>query len=127
LAVSVLFVDDDPDLRDAVGDTLGLMGDDVSCVLASSLNELEARPGPALACSLAILDVNLGPGRPGGVEVARWLESRAFHGAIVFLTGHGQSDPRVALAASVANVEVLSKPISAERLATLVDEARVRP
>jgi DNA-binding NtrC family response regulator len=126
MGVSVLFVDDDLDLRDAMRDIFDYLGG-VPCVLAASLGELQAQPSAALECRLAIVDINLGDGQPSGVDVVQWLRGHGFRGKIVFLTGHGQGDPHLATAANVADTKILSKPLAADDLARLLDDARGRP
>jgi DNA-binding response OmpR family regulator len=125
MAPEVLIVDDDLDLREALGEMFAHLGG-VPCVLAGSLGDLEHDrvPGSTNDCHLAIVDINLGPGQPTGVEVVRWLRSHAFRGKIVFLTGHGLGDPRVMAAAELADTEILSKPIGSEVLSRLIDHLR---
>ena len=118
-----MIVDDDRDLREALRDILGYLNVE-SCTLAASLGEVERAEDAVLGCGLALLDVNLGPGQPTGVEVARWLQGRSFPGKIVFLTGHGHGDPRLMGAAELAGTRLLSKPINAKVLMGLVEEAR---
>jgi FixJ family two-component response regulator len=123
MGLAVLIVDDDRDLRESMRDIMGLLGVD-SCVLAASLAEVERAADQVLGCGLAIVDINLGPGQPTGVEVVHWLQHRSFLGKIVFLTGHGQGDPRVRAAAELAGTRLLTKPINAKVLTQLVEEAR---
>jgi DNA-binding response OmpR family regulator len=119
---SVLIVDDDAELRDTISDVLAAAGV-ARRVLAPSLGEVERQADAALASRLAILDVNLGEGQPTGVEVSRWLRERGFRGAIVFLTGHAATDPRVIAAAAVPNTRIVVKPISFAGLIALVKAA----
>lgn len=118
-----MIVDDDRDLRESIRDIMGHLGVE-SCVLAASLGEVEREQAAVLGCGLAIVDINLGPGQPTGVEVVHWLQGRSFPGKIVFLTGHGHGDPRVRAAAELAGTKLLSKPINAKVLMQLVEEAR---
>lgn len=118
----MLFVDDDVDLRELVHDAVTRLGVD-DCVLAASLAEVEAQRARVLACSLAVLDINLGWHDPSGVEVYAWLRQQGFAGKIVFLTGHGDDDPRVREAARIGSVPILLKPIGLGVLATCVSEA----
>jgi DNA-binding response OmpR family regulator len=117
---SVLIIDDDEDLRYSVSDVLAAAGVRRR-VLAASLGEVQQKAEVALACDLAILDVNLGEGEPTGVDVSLWLRQQGFGGAIVFLTGHAASDPRVVAAAAVPNTRIVAKPFS---FAGLVELAR---
>lgn len=118
----VLFLDDDEDLREAMRELLGLLGHDV--LAAGSVDELADLGAGVFTCALAILDLNLGSGRPTGVDARRWLCSRGFTGGIVFLTGHGRSyavmtDPLCAGGAP----RVFEKPMSVGRLQALLAEA----
>ena len=116
----ILLLDDDDDLRDALGDLLALFG--VGCLPLPSLAALMAAELEVLSCRLAILDVNLGDGQPSGVDAYEWLRARAFAGRIVFLTGHAASHPVVANAASLG-VRVLAKPVESAELRALVGQA----
>jgi DNA-binding NtrC family response regulator len=120
---AVLFVDDDDDLREVMWDILRDAGVK-NVVAAASLGEVQARRDEALACELAILDINLGIGQPTGVNVYEWLESEGFAGTIVFLTGHAATDPRVQQAASVAGSVIASKPITVAAVRQLIGGSR---
>src|SRR5688572_10733834 len=109
---TVLIVDDDEDLREVLSQLLLVEGVRC-CVAAASLAEVQANGERALAAALAILDVNLGDEQPSGVEVCRWLRDNGFAAPIVFLTGHGATEPRVVEASKVPRTRVLEKPISA--------------
>jgi DNA-binding NtrC family response regulator len=124
--LAVLFVDDDADLRELVCVALASLGLS-RCTLASSLADVEAHATDALACSLAIVDINLGYGAPSGLDVYRWLKRARFRGRMVFLTGHGADDPQVMEASQLGSVEILSKPIGIDRLAMLALEASRAP
>jgi FixJ family two-component response regulator len=117
----ILFVDDDRDLCDTIRDTLGYLGI-AGCVLAQSLEDLQAQRANALTCRLAIVDINLGLDVPTGVDVYDWLRREGFKGEIVFLTGHGNDDPRVVAAAQRSGARILSKPIDFGALAELVGQ-----
>jgi DNA-binding response OmpR family regulator len=119
---SVLIVDDDEDLRDSVSDVLATAGVRRR-VLAASLLEVQRQGDAALHSQLAILDVNLGEAQPTGVDVSRWLRDNGFGGAIVFLTGHAATDPRVVAAANVPNTRIVPKPCSLNGLVALVQVA----
>jgi DNA-binding response OmpR family regulator len=114
----VLLLDDDDDLREAIGDLLGLFG--ARCLALPSVAELNAAAASALRCRLAILDVNLGDGQPSGVDAYEWLRAHDFRGRIVFLTGHAATHPAVARAAGLG-VRVLAKPIESSELRALVE------
>jgi DNA-binding response OmpR family regulator len=117
-----LFVDDDADLRALVRDVAATLGIG-QCVLAGSLGEVEEQRTEVLACSLAILDINLGWASASGVEVYNWLRQEQFAGQVVFLTGHGEDDPRVRDAARIGGARILVKPITLDVLASLASKA----
>jgi DNA-binding response OmpR family regulator len=112
---SVLVVDDDEDLREILSD-LFVTTAGSGVVTARSLAEVQRHAARALACDVALLDVNLGEGEPTGVEVCGWLRAHGFSGEVIFLTGHANSDPRVIEASRTAHAKLLSKPISVDAL-----------
>jgi FixJ family two-component response regulator len=116
---SVLVLDDDVDLRTVLCELL--VSHEAKCVQAGSLDEVIALGAQALACNLAILDVNLGPAQPSGVDVYRWLRDNAFGGTMVFLTGHVHSFPGVAEARAIG-VKVFEKPVAVEPILDLLRE-----
>lgn len=120
---SVLFVDDDDDLREAMRDILERLSV-AGVVAACSLQDVEGKRDEALACDLAILDINLGTGEPTGVAICEWLRREGFTGRIVFLTGHASNDARVREAAGVAHSQIMTKPLSVSALRELLDAAR---
>lgn len=112
---TVLVVDDDDDLRAAMQEVLHRLGVR-RLIEAGSLRDIEDQREEALACQLALIDINLGYGEPTGIDVFEWLERQGFAGRVVFLTGHGSQDPRVQRAASFAGSQVASKPLSTAKL-----------
>lgn len=111
MAKHVLFLDDDGDLRDVVVELTRAM--DVDCEAVSSVAELQAAVTRSReAFDLAILDINLGPGQPSGVDAYRWLLQQGFAGRIAFLTGHAKSHPLVAEALRVGDAAVHEKPMT---------------
>lgn len=116
----MLFVDDDPDLRELMEISLGRIGIR-HVVTAGSLSQVEQQREAVLACRLAILDINLGADEPSGVHVHEWLGHEQFAGKIVFLTGHAANDPQVQQAASLAGAQIAAKPLTFPELARLVE------
>ena len=90
---------------------------------ALGMADVERLNGGLSHCGLAIIDVNLGAGRPNGLDVLRWLRVHRFGGRIVFMTGHASQFPLVA-EARATGVEVLSKPMTLEQLRAVLDGAR---
>jgi FixJ family two-component response regulator len=120
MVVAVFFLEDNEDLRATVADLLSLFGREV--VLAKSYAEMVEKGDRVLGCGLAILDINLGPDSPSGIEAYRWLRNKGFAGRIVFLTGHARSHPEVAEAHQIGEALVLEKPIALQRLKRLLEE-----
>lgn len=115
----MLFVDDDGDLRAVLGEVLArICGREL--LAAESYDDLLELGERALSCCLAILDINLGAGRPSGIDAYEWLASRGFRGRVAFLTGHGRSHPLVERAFHLRAAVVYQKPISLETLCSLV-------
>ena len=112
---TVLLVDDDEDLRAAMHEVLQELGVR-QLVEAGSLRDVKNHRDDALACQLALVDINLGYGEPTGIDVFEWCEREGFAGRVVFVTGHGSQDPRVQQAASLAGAEIVSKPLSMDKL-----------
>lgn len=111
----VLLLDDDPDLRSAVCDFVELTSDR-QCLAVGSFDELVAAEKDVLACSVALLDVNLGSGKPTGIDAYRWLVSHGFPGRLYFFTGHARVHPLLAEIEKLGAVEVLPKPLDTARL-----------
>jgi DNA-binding NtrC family response regulator len=122
VTTSILICEDDTELAQLMGEFLS-DSCAASCVITHSLDEVIEHRAEALACALAILDVNLGRGRPSGVDVHAWLVREGYRGRTIFLTGHGAGHPLVAAAARTTGASVVSKPIAAETLAELAREA----
>ena len=118
----VLVLEDDADLRELLGELFVDAGA-ASCVLASSLEELERKAPEALGCDVAVLDVNLGASQPSGVDAYGWLRGHGFSGEVVFLTGHARSHPLVADAGE-RHTRILQKPLAPRELQRIVTEHR---
>ncbi len=116
----ILICDDDEDVAEVLGDFFQDNGFD--CVITHSFDEVVARGRDALACGLAILDVNLGSGRPSGTDVFRWLQRERFGGRIVFLTGHAGTSS-ILNGARTLGVPILGKPVAAEALLALAERS----
>ena len=115
----VLLLDDDDDMLSTMSDLVQLLTNR-PCVTAHSLAELIARRDDALHCSDAILDINLGPAQPSGLEAFAWLKENRFVGNVIFLTGHARSHPLVARAGALDGVQVYQKPIETDELCRLL-------
>ncbi len=115
----VIFLDDDPDLRDVFTELMKNLGIAVETVASvPELEEVMSRPDGAF--DLAILDINLGPGAPSGIDAYRWLKEHRFTGRMVFLTGHARSHPLVSQALQLGDASVYDKPISVAELRAIM-------
>jgi FixJ family two-component response regulator len=116
----VLIVDDDLDLRHALADLVEAVNGR-RVIGVADLDELVALGPRALACGLVIIDVNLGPGVPSGLDALAWLQKQGYRGNMVFLTGHGRSDPQVQEAQRLGGIPVLTKPLGVEAILSLIE------
>jgi FixJ family two-component response regulator len=99
-----MIVDDDPAVRDALGNLLRSVGLDVR--LFASAPELLKSERPDVPSCL-VLDVRL-PGR-SGLEFQRELAAANIHVPIIFITGHGDI-PMSVKAMKDGAIEFLTKP-----------------
>ena len=117
----VLFLDDDDDLRATFIDLVRTIFAR-ECHGIASHRELIALGERAIHCGVAILDINLGPEVPSGLDAYGWLRKHGFVGRIVFLTGHAASHPLVMEARRLGDAEVVSKPVSLVALTSLLED-----
>jgi FixJ family two-component response regulator len=116
---SVFVVDDDEDVCAAIADLIANMSQQ-PCLRLGGLAELVKLGARALACELAIIDINLGAGAPTGIDVYDWLRGHGFRGRIVFLTGHAHGHPLVKRACALGHAQVVQKPIEVDELRAIV-------
>ena len=119
----VLYVEDNDDLRELVVELVTVVLKR-RCVGVGSYEELAALGKEALQCSVAILDINLGPGRRSGIDAYAWLRDHGYQGRIVFLTGHASTHPLVVEAQRIGDAEIFSKPIEPDRLRSIIEGER---
>lgn len=120
-ASDVLFLDDDDDLRATFTDLVRTVFAR-ECHGIGSHRDLIALGERALRCGVAILDINLGPQAPSGIDAYGWLRTHGFDGRIVFLTGHAASHPLVVEASRLGDAEVVGKPVSLDALESLLED-----
>ncbi len=119
MALEVLVVDDEADIRDLVS---GVLEDEGYAVrsAADSSGALEAvedrRP------SMVLLDVWLQGSRLDGIELLQEIKRRDPTIPVLMISGHGNLDTAVAAVREGA-VDFIEKPFEAERLIYLVDRA----
>jgi len=119
----VLYVEDNDDLRELVVELVTFVLNH-RCVGVGSYDELVALGQQALGCSVAILDINLGPNRRSGIDAYAWLRDKGYTGPIVFLTGHASTHPLVVEAQRIGDAQTFSKPIDADRLRSIIERER---
>src|SRR5262245_10728189 len=117
----VLFLDDDDDLRATFTELVRTVFER-ECHGLASHRDLIALGPRALHCGVAILDINLGPRVPNGIDSYGRLREHGFGGRIVFLTGHAASHPLVVEARQIGDAEVVSKPVNLVMLTSLLDD-----
>ncbi|MBP2233670.1 FixJ family two-component response regulator [Sinorhizobium kostiense] len=104
MAATVIVIDDDPALRDALGSLLRSVGFEVR--LLASVDDF-FRSGRPQGPSCLVLDVRL-PGK-SGLEFQRELSRANIQLPIVFITGHGDI-PMTVQAMKEGAIEFLTKP-----------------
>jgi FixJ family two-component response regulator len=119
----VLFLDDDDDLRATFIELVRTIFAR-ECHGIGSHRDLIALGERALHCGVAILDINLGPEAPSGLDAYGWLRKHGFDGRIVFLTGHAASHPLVVEASRLGDAEIVGKPVSLDTLTTMLEDRR---
>lgn len=119
----VLFLDDSDELREIVVEMVATISGR-PCLGLRSVFELQQNRDIVLGCELAILDINLGPDEPSGLDAHGWLVAERFKGRIVFLTGHGKSDVLVERAYRLHNARVFQKPLDFGALEALLGDQR---
>jgi FixJ family two-component response regulator len=127
-AVTAALLDDDADLLEALADLLQTRN--CRCILARSVDELKALAPEVLLAEVAVLDINLGPGKPTGLDAYDWLVSQGYPGRLLFLTGHAHAHPLVARAEKLRRAAVLDKPMDGglllERILGIGEAAEAR-
>ena len=126
--MTAALLDDDADLLEALADLLQTRA--CRCILARSVEELKAQAPEVLQADVAVLDINLGPGKPTGIDAYEWLLSQGFRGRLLFLTGHAHAHPLVARAEKLRRAAVLDKPMDGglllERILGIGEAAEAR-
>ena len=87
----------------------------------ASYKELVALGNKVLACDAAVLDINLGPSQPSGIDAYEWLRNQGYTGRIVFLTGHASTHPLVIQAQTIGDAEIFSKPIDPDHIRSIIE------
>jgi FixJ family two-component response regulator len=117
---TVLVVDDDPQMRDSIGELLRSLGMDRR-LFASVSDFLKSDKPDGPTC--LVLDVRL-PGR-SGLEFQRDLAAANRDVPIIFITGHGDI-PMTVQAMKGGAIEFLTKPFRAQDLLDAVEVGLAR-
>ena len=114
---TVLVVDDDPSVREALSDLFQSVG--LSVQVFASVQEFVKKGRPEGPCCL-VLDVRL-PGK-SGLDFQHELNAADARVPIIFLTGHGDI-PMSVRAMKAGAVEFLTKPIRPQELLDAIHRA----
>jgi|SRR5262245_7879150 len=116
----IVFLDDNEDLRELIR---GLLESElkVECACFGSLMEFEKHSRDVLGAKVAILDINLGPNAPSGVDAFNWLMDHGFQGKVLFFTGHARSYLEELTERN--RTEILEKPCDPAELISMVGRA----
>ena len=119
---SILFLDDSEDLQILMKHFIERTCD-CKLLAASSLSELKDLGSEALNCKMALLDINLGPDKPSGIDGYHWLHDQGFRSPIYFFTGHAPRFPLVQEAERLSKAKVLTKPVDPKVLKQLIRDS----
>ena len=119
MALDILIVDDEQDIRDLVSGVLDDEGYDTRTAATAdeALHALDGR-----LPSLILLDVWLRGSSMDGIELLKAIKARDPHIPVIVFSGHGNIDTAVA-AISQGAVDFIEKPFEAEKLLHLVSKA----
>src|SRR5262245_24527111 len=119
MTAKVLLLEDDQDQLEMLALAVSALCG-CEAVQARSYGDLIRAGDRALGCSVALLDVNLGPQQPSGLDAYQWLRQHQYRGRVYFLTGHARSHPLVAQTVAMGEAQLVEKPIGADVLCALV-------
>src|SRR4051812_13816185 len=119
MAVEVLVVDDEADIRELVS---GVLEDEGYAVRSAADSGAALEAVEARRPSMVLLDVWLQGSRLDGIELLQEIKRRDPTIPVLMISGHGNLDTAVAAVREGA-VDFIEKPFEAERLIYLVDRA----
>jgi two-component system, NtrC family, nitrogen regulation response regulator NtrX len=119
MALDILIVDDEQDIRDLVA---GVLSDDGYGTRTAATSDAALAALDERLPSLILLDVWLRGSAMDGLELLKAIKKRDKHIPVIVFSGHGNIDTAVAAIASGA-VDFLEKPFEAEKLLHLVSKA----
>lgn len=119
MAFDILIVDDEPDIRFLVSETLSDEG--YSCRQAAdgggAVDEIEER-----LPNLVILDIWLEGSELDGLQVLEWIKRSHPELPVIMISGHGTIETAVS-AMKTGAYDFIEKPFKADRLLLMVDRA----
>lgn len=114
----ILIVDDEPDIRELIGEILADEGHDVALVAdAAAAREARVHQAP----DLILLDVWM-PGTDGISLLREWREADALACPVVMISGHGSVETAVE-ATRLGAFDFIEKPVSMAKLMVTVGNA----
>src|SRR5262245_52889831 len=120
-SAKIVFLDDSEELRELMPILRGTSCGE-PCRWFGRVVELKQRREEVLGAKVAILDINLGPHVPDGIDAFNWLRAHGFKGKVLFFTGHARDGLQRALTER-NGVEILEKPLHPEKLLSVVSLA----
>ncbi len=117
-AARILIVDDEPDIRELIGDILADEGHEVvSAADAASAREMRSQNAP----DLILLDVWM-PDTDGVSLLREWRDSGTLDCPVVMISGHGSVETAVE-ATRLGAFDFIEKPVSMARLMVTIENA----
>lgn len=119
MALDILIVDDEDDIRELIAGILADEGYETRCAQNSdtAFREIEARRP-----SLLVLDIWLQGSKRDGLEILKIVKSRHRDLPVVMISGHGNIETAVA-AIKLGAYDFIEKPFQADKLIHLVERA----
>lgn len=119
MALDILIVDDEDDIRELIAGILADEGYETRCAHNSdtAFREIEARRP-----SLLVLDIWLQGSKRDGLEILKIVKSRHRDLPVVMISGHGNIETAVA-AIKLGAYDFIEKPFQADKLIHLVERA----
>ena len=119
MALDILIVDDEDDIRELIAGILADEGYETRCAHNSdtAFREIEARRP-----SLLVLDIWLQGSKRDGLEILKIVKSRHRDLPVVMISGHGNIETAVA-AIKLGAYDFIEKPFQADKLIHLVGRA----
>ena len=116
---TILCVDDQAEVRRLLGEVFRAKG---SNVVSFDHGEDALRWLETNECDLAVLDLDLGPGRRSGIEICRAMRGKLPDLPIIILTGHGTIDDAVAAVKAGAVDFITKDPYLEDKLEISVEK-----